>query len=594
MLKNVGLQSHERDVTRFLWLKNTSESSLDNSVQIYRFFRVPFGVISSPFLLGATIANHLQNSDNPIAKDLQRDLYVDNLITGISTVDEAKLLYTHAKNLFETALMNLREWESNCKIFEESIPLQDKVTKADQKVLGVYWNSVDDMLSISKIGVELASTKREVLKHISLIFDPLGYFPPTILRAKLFMKKLRTDKCDWDERISDEYVSEWKDISEQLERISAYHLLRYIGITAESNSVQYRLVCFCGASAVAYATVVYLHQSAGDTYKTDLLFSKTRLAPHGTTIPRLELLGVLIGVRALTFLCGELCLQVSCHLFTDSLCVLYWLRTTKLLSVFVANRVKEIQSLEGLTFAHVASNDNPADMATRGKPPDELSTSMWWKGPPWLASPNQLWPNHEPVMDEFAERDSEREVKGSKVLYEAKLVAGEDPMGKSVKGPDLSDIDERRHSSLYKLLRVTAWVMRFVDKLKKRDGASGLLTTQELQRAKLYWVLHIQHKHYLEVVSDIKRGKKGNLQAQLNLQIDKNGLLRCHGRISNSDLTQGANEPKLLPKKEYFSKLVVEYYHQKLQHSGVSQTLAQTRQEYWIPQGRALTAAEEL
>ena len=167
-------------------------------------------------------------------------------------------------------------------------------------------------------------------------------------------------------------------------------------------------------------------------------------------------------------------------------------------------------------------------------------------------------------------------------------------MGKSVKGPDLSDIDERRHSSLYKLLRVTAWVMRFVDKLKKRDGASGLLTTQELQRAKLYWVLHIQHKHYLEVVSDIKRGKKGNLQAQLNLQIDKNGLLRCHGRISNSDLTQGANEPKLLPKKEYFSKLVVEYYHQKLQHSGVSQTLAQTRQEYWIPQGRALTAAEEL
>ena len=161
-------------------------------------------------------------------------------------------------------------------------------------------------------------------------------------------------------------------------------------------------------------------------------------------IPQLELLGVLIGVRALKFMCGELCLQVSCHLFTDSLCVLYWLRTTKLLSVFVANRVKEIQSLEELTFAHVASNDNPADMATRGKFPDELSTSMWWNGPPWLASPNLLWLNHEPVMDEFAERDSEREVKGSKILYEAKLVAGEDPIGNSVKGPDLSDIDAHR------------------------------------------------------------------------------------------------------------------------------------------------------
>jgi len=140
------------------------------------------------------------------------------------------------------------------------------------------------------------------------------------------------------------------------------------------------------------ATVVYLHQSAGDTYKTDLVFSKTCLAPHGITVPRLELLGVLIGVRALKFLCDELCLQVSCHLFTDSLCVLCWLKTTKLLTVFVANRIKEIQSLKGVTFAHVTSTDNPADMATREKSPDELSTSMWWKGPPWLAKSNQLWP----------------------------------------------------------------------------------------------------------------------------------------------------------------------------------------------------------
>jgi len=133
--------------------------------------------------------------------------------------------------------MNLREWASNCKIFEESIPLKDKATKADQKVLGVYWNLVDDMLLISKIGVKLVSTKREVLQHISSIFDPLGYFSPTILRVKLFMKKLWADKYYWDEKISDEYMSEWKDISEQLERISAYHLPRYIGITAESNSV---------------------------------------------------------------------------------------------------------------------------------------------------------------------------------------------------------------------------------------------------------------------------------------------------------------------------------------------------------------------
>ena len=132
----------------------------------------------------------MQNSDSPIAKHLQRDRYVDNLITGVCTVDEAKLLYTGAKKLFETASMNLREWASNCKKFEESIPNQDKATKPDQKVLGVYWNSVDDTFSISRTEVGFTSTKREILQRISSIFDPMGYFSSTILRAKLFMKML--------------------------------------------------------------------------------------------------------------------------------------------------------------------------------------------------------------------------------------------------------------------------------------------------------------------------------------------------------------------------------------------------------------------
>lgn len=74
-------------------------------------------------------------------------------------------------------------------------------------------------------------------------------------------------------------------------------------------------------------------------------------------------------------------------------------------------------------------------------------------------------------------------------------------------------------------------------------------------------------KHYADTIDKIKQGKKDNLQAQLNLQLDKNGLIRCHGRLSNP-------EPKLLSKKECFTKLVVEYYHQKILHSGVSQTLA--------------------
>lgn len=52
----VGLQPSERNVTRFLWLKDCENPTTNkDNIQEYRFCRVPFGVISSPLILGATI-----------------------------------------------------------------------------------------------------------------------------------------------------------------------------------------------------------------------------------------------------------------------------------------------------------------------------------------------------------------------------------------------------------------------------------------------------------------------------------------------------------------------------------------------------------
>ena len=56
--------------------------------------------------MAATINYHLEQSDLPVAKKLQKDIYVDNVITGVSTPSQAKDLYVEAKSLFAAASEN--------------------------------------------------------------------------------------------------------------------------------------------------------------------------------------------------------------------------------------------------------------------------------------------------------------------------------------------------------------------------------------------------------------------------------------------------------------------------------------------------------
>ncbi|VDM92646.1 unnamed protein product [Onchocerca ochengi] len=59
----VSLKQEDRDVTRFLWLKDKSKEAAQENLVTFRFARVPFGVISAPFLLTAII-RHLMNGES--------------------------------------------------------------------------------------------------------------------------------------------------------------------------------------------------------------------------------------------------------------------------------------------------------------------------------------------------------------------------------------------------------------------------------------------------------------------------------------------------------------------------------------------------
>ena len=109
---HVGLHEKDRDMTRFFWLENPSDP--DSRLVTFRFKVVLFGATCSPFILNATLLKHLrQNKHVNAATVIERDLYVDNIISSFKSEQELLRYFTEARQLISNAGMNLRAWTSN-------------------------------------------------------------------------------------------------------------------------------------------------------------------------------------------------------------------------------------------------------------------------------------------------------------------------------------------------------------------------------------------------------------------------------------------------------------------------------------------------
>ena len=153
---------------------------IGNNLCIFWFCRVPFGLICCPFLLAATIKFHLQKEGTSLALHILHNIYVDNVLIGMDNDDDIHGVYEEAKHLFKKAAMNLREWNSNCCEFLKRLPNGERsITSVVTKVLGLVWDTVDDIIGISsfdKFSAGTVTSKRDVLHTVAKIFDPLGIF----------------------------------------------------------------------------------------------------------------------------------------------------------------------------------------------------------------------------------------------------------------------------------------------------------------------------------------------------------------------------------------------------------------------------------
>ncbi|XP_065889715.1 uncharacterized protein [Dysidea avara] len=326
----------------------------------------------------------------------------------------------------------------------------------------------------------------------------------------------------------------------------------------------------------AYGAVAYL-QSAN---QVDFVLAKSRVSPpKDTTLPRLELRAAVTAAYLAKFIVSTLSVHVNIRLWSDSQIVLHWIFSSKQLKPFVANRVKEICSLFPTSvWGYCQTADNAADLLTRGITPTQLqSSSLWSHGPEWLTSETD-WPKWSP-MSVFNICTSE-EIEATALIAETSII--------STTGV-YQVIDINKYSKLTKLHRVTAYVLCFVNNLRRpSQRLNGPLTAAELVLAHKLWIKSAQLDSFPTEISNLqsKSSSRLPLVRQLRLYLDKEGIICCGGRIHNAPVSQSTKFPYLLPRKHRLTELIVRDTHEKHFHTGTNGTVTYIRQSYWVPAAR--------
>ena len=582
---HVGLNEHDRNYTRFLWLSNPNDS--ESPFTTYRFKVVLFGSASSPFMLNATLQHHLDQYSTSVTEDMKDNLYVDNLKSGCETEDEAVDYYEEARSTMAKGKFNLRSWASNSQQLRSHVT-QDHTNDNSHEVgiLGLQWNPTNDKITLTQnsgnLTQKLPMTKRTILQQSAKVYDPLGLITPVTVRARILIQELWRKSLPWDIPVPADLQQKWSSIAEDIHDSVNEHatLPRQYFLEPVKPQDNVELHVFSDASTVAYGAVALLRH---DTH-TSFVMAKNRVAPlKKLTLPQLELMAALIGARLAHFI--QKSMERKYHnlcvvLWTDSQIVLHWLHSRKSLKQFIQNRVKEINQLYPTsTWHYCPTSDNPADLLTRGITANHLrSSTIWQHGPAWLTSESQ-WPKW-----------SSTQISSTQALATAIAAPPENVPTKTSDQPGIHRLIEvTKHTRLRRLVRITAYVLRFGNNLSKRNPPRyGTLTTKEIQEAERMWIQISQSLTYAKEIANLRSESSNRLPLvrQLHLFLDESGLLRCGGRIHNAPVHELTKFPYLLPRKQPFTNLVIQDAHQNQLHSGVNATVTALRQKFWIPAAR--------
>ena len=469
------------------------------------------------------------------------------------------------------------------------------------KTLGVWWLAQEDVFTFKKNVPDgnTVFTKRNFLKKIATLFDPLGLLAPYTIRAKMLLQEMWPAGLEWDDELPEPLIHAARAWFGELSDLKQLQIPRCLGEKGRTSDTM-SLHTFLDASQDAYGAVVY----AGCTYNdgsvsSNMVAAKTRVAPSiSTSIPRLEL-------RLTTRISKVLEIQLSqSNFWSDSANVLWWIRRrSREFNPFVSNRIGEIQSNTNPDqWRHVPTRLNPADCLSRGlKTTDLVKSKTWWEGPEFLIHTVDTWP----INRNFTTPTGDVVLKGataswveapSSQTHGYKVNRSQDPISSVFMTLDANEdtfpLDPSRYSSWLKK-RIQAWVTRFIENCQKPKTArtSGQLVADELKRAEVQLIKQTQRSYFRDERRTLSYGRplpKSSKLLGLKPNLDDDGLMRSDRRLKQAKfLAYDVRYPIILPRKSWVTKLIVKDFHEHGKYAaGTNQTLAALSARYWIIAGR--------
>lgn len=144
---HMKLHESDRDFLRWMWLEDSADP--DSPLVVYRFKVVPFGAKSLPFILNSVIMHHLNRNASAVAKNMQKSVLVDNIITGCDSETEIEEYFRKANEIMCSANLPLQAWGFSNSDVERRLGKKGKVDSLiESKTLGFTWNRDVDYLHV--------------------------------------------------------------------------------------------------------------------------------------------------------------------------------------------------------------------------------------------------------------------------------------------------------------------------------------------------------------------------------------------------------------------------------------------------------------